>query len=200
MVIDSTATGWTPSESTKFLSQLLVPILLAILGFYLTRLVKRLELSQWRNQRLIDKRIAIYDSLASDLNDLLCYFTFVGIWKDLTPPEVVKMKRSVDKKIYLAAPLFSPRFLDACMAFMHLCYAPFQGWGLDAKMRTPAVRRKESAGHKWKKDWDECFSDDTSDPAEIRKAYQRIMQVFSDEIGIAPSKTFKLGRHPTNIK
>ena len=93
----------------KLLFQLLTPAAVAALGYYSTRVLKRFEHFQWRNQRLIEKRIAIYDSIAPDLNDLLCYFTYVGCWKELAPPDVVALKRSIDKKIYLAAPIFSPR-------------------------------------------------------------------------------------------
>jgi hypothetical protein len=90
---------WTSLEVVTLIAQLLTPVAVAGLGLYFTRIAKRFEHLQWRNQRLIEKRIAIYDDLAPHFNDLLCYFTFVGCWKDLTPPEVVKLKRAVDKKV-----------------------------------------------------------------------------------------------------
>ena len=43
---------------------------------------------------------------APSLNDILCYFTYVGSWRDQDPPDVIRLKRSVDRKIYLPAPLF----------------------------------------------------------------------------------------------
>jgi hypothetical protein len=182
---------WTSLELTKLVLQGATPLAVAILGLYLTRLAKRFEDVQWRNQRLIEKRIEIYDDLASDLNDLLCYFTFVGCWKDLTPMDVVRLKRRIDKKIHLAAPLFSPSFFEYCMNFMNLCYAMFQGWGEDAKLRTTFDRRKQAAGSKWEPTWDACFSGDVSKPSDVLIAYRAVMQSFSSEIGILDTPSMK---------
>lgn len=192
---------WTSLEVAKIIAQLLTPVAVAALGVYFTRVAKRFEHLQWRNQRLIEKRIAIYDDIAPDLNDILCYFTFVGCWKDLTPPDVIKLKRSVDKRIYLAAPLFSPSFYKVCMAFMSLCYATFQGWGQDAKLKSPHERRREAAGSSWQPSWENLFSSEVANPKEIRAAYQKIMQVFSDEIGIATESNLQpVGKIPGNIR
>lgn len=192
---------WTSLEVAKLVVQLLTPAAVALLGFYFTRVVKRLEHFQWRNQRLIEKRIAVYDALAPDLNDLLCYFTFVGCWKDLTPPDVVARKRSVDKKVYLAAPMFSPEFFGTCSKFIGLCYATYQGWGEDARLRTPTERRRDAAGASWQPAWNHCFSDDPSDPKEIRASYQEVMRIFSEEIGIAVGgASAAVGGYPANIR
>lgn len=137
MPVPQHALLWNSLEITKLVIQLLAPVAVAALGFYVTRIVKRMEHFQWRNQRLVEKRISIYDTLAPDLNDLLCFFTYVGAWKELTPVEVLSLKRSVDKKIYLAAPMFSPMFLVASNAFMKTCYATFQGWGGTRRNKYP---------------------------------------------------------------
>src|SRR5436190_72718 len=98
------ATTWSSLEIVKLLVSVVTPLVVAVVGIYLSRVAKRFEHLQWRNQRLIEKRIVIYDDLAPHFNDLLCYFTFVGCWKELLPSDVVALKRTVDKKIYLAAP------------------------------------------------------------------------------------------------
>jgi len=185
---------WTSLEITRLVAQAATPIAVAVLGFYLTRLAKRFELTQWRNQRLIDKRIAVYEDLAPDLNDLLCYFTYVGSWKELTPRDIVALKRRIDKKVYLAAPLFAAGFLKRNAAFLHLCYATNQGWGVDAKLKTGFAHRKNAAGANWKPEWEACFTALTDDAAEqraIRDAYWAIMATFSDEIGIANASGHK---------
>lgn len=193
-------TVWTSLEIVKLVVQLLSPIAVAILGFYFTRIVKSFEHFQWRNQRLIEKRIEVYDDLAPDFNDLLCYFTFVGSWKGLSPPDIVSRKRALDKKIYLAAPLFSSEFFSACTNFMDLCYSTFQGWGEDAKLRTPFERRKDAAGKKWRKSWGNCFVDDVSEPEHIQRAYQEILRVFSVDIGIASPDQIPTGSYPSGVK
>jgi hypothetical protein len=192
---------WNSLEITKLIVQGLTPLLIVLLGILVNRAIKRFEHRQWRNQKLIEKRLEIYDDMAPVLNDLLCYFTFVGCWKDLSPAEVVKLKRTLDKKIYLAAPLFSPRFFSACMELMNQCYETYSGWGKDAKLKTKFERRKGAAGTGWQATWEKMYSTQPSDPATIRKAYQELMKCFSEEIGFVTEQDhLSLGRLPANIK
>jgi hypothetical protein len=143
---------------------------------------------------------AVYDDLAPQLNDLFCYFIFVGCWKELTPPDVVTMKRKIDKTVYLAAPLFPPEFFVACNNFLGLCFATFQGWGVDARLRTLPKRRRAAASSSWDPSWDACFSKDPTDPPEIRNAYKNIMTIFAREIGLNPAHSQQtLGGYPSNI-
>lgn len=193
---------WNSLEIAKLTVAALIPVAVAILGIYLTRIAKRFEHLQWRNQRLVEKRISVYDDLAPQLNDLLCYFTFVGCWKELTPPEVVAIKRKVDKKIYLAAPLFSADFFVSCNSLIALCFAPFQGWGVDARLRTATGRRRSAAGNNWNVTWDNYFTadNDVTDPKAIQAAYQRVMEVFARDIALAPVLPVSaVGGLPSNI-
>ncbi len=191
---------WNSLEIVKLIVQGITPILILLIGLYVNRALKRFEHFQWRNQKLIEKRLQIFDDIAPHFNDLLCYFTYIGCWKDLTPLQAIQLKRSLDKKIYLAAPLFSPNFFSACMSFMNLCYETYTGWGRDAKLRTKIERRKQAAGN-WETTWTDMFSDDPSDPNKIREAYQEIMKCFSEDIGLAaPSDYLQMGRMPTNIR
>lgn len=192
---------WNWLEILKLASSFFTPVILAIFGIYIHRITKKFELIQWRSQKLVEKRLAIYDDIAPLLNDLLCYFTYVGSWKDLTPPDVIQMKRILDKKMHLAAPLFSKSFFSSCMTFQNLCFETFTGWGRDALLRTQWKRRQEALEDSWKSDWNQLFSISTSDPKEIRKSYAKIMEAFATDIGVHP--TFIIppsGRIPANIK
>lgn len=175
---------WNSLELAKLIAGLLTPVSLAIFGIYVHRVTKRFEHLQWRSQKLVEKRLAIYDDLAPHFNDLLCYFTYIGKWRDLDPPEIVKLKRIMDKKIYLAAPLFSAEFFAACMAFQGLCYETYNGWGRDASLRTNSQRRSQARAKDWEIEWDEYFSANVADPHEIRSAYKRVMEAFAQEIGV----------------
>ncbi len=178
---------WNWLEISKLFTALFTPAALAIIGIYIHRVTKRFEHLQWRNQKLIEKRLAVYDDLAPMLNDVLCYLTYVGCWKDLNPLEVVKLKRTLDKKIHLAAPLFSKSFFDACMEFQNLCFETYTGWGRDARLKTKWQRRQQAKDDGWKTEWIECFSNSESDPAQIRAAYHNIIQSFIGDIGVHPS-------------
>jgi hypothetical protein len=123
---------WNWLEVAKLTAGALTPVALAALGVYIHRVTKSFENLQWRSQKLIEKRLSVYDDLAPHFNDLLCYFTYIGCWKELDPSVVLALKRTMDKKIHIAAPLFSAAFFDACENFQNLCFETYGGWGRDA--------------------------------------------------------------------
>ena len=174
-------------EIIKLIISGLTPIMIAFIGLYLNRLLKKFEHRQWRNQKLIEKRLLIYDELAPLLNDLFCYFTYVGGWKEFTPDEIVQKKRVIDKKVYIAAPLFTDNFFIEIQAFIHLCFKTYQGWGTNAKLLTDNKRRKEVLDKNWDNDWDSLFIENANEVTagyRIKEGYFRIMKVFSDNIGL----------------
>lgn len=195
------AGDWSWLEVGKLVASLVTPVVVAIFGIYIHRVTKRFEHSQWRSQKLVEKRLAVYDDVAPLLNDLLCFFTYVGTWKEMDPPTAVGLKRKVDKKIHLASPLFSPLFFEACMAFQNLCFETYAGWGVDALLRSQFERRKEAWGAKWDVGWEQLFSAKASDPTAIREAYKEVMEAFAIDLGVmnAPSVPHS-GRVPGNIR
>lgn len=198
--MDPPQSPWNSLEIAKIVASLATPIVVAALGVYIHKLTKRFEHSQWKNQKIVEKRLSIYDDLAPSLNDLLCYFTYIGRWKDLSPPEIIAWKRTIDRNLYLAQPLFSIEFFEACTHFIGLCFSTYKGWGSDAKLRTHFERRKQ-AHPNWQADWEESFADDPTDAKEIRSAYQRIMRIFTDDIGLnEETRGISAGRVPNNIR
>lgn len=194
---------WNSLEVIKLVISGLTPIIIAFIGLYLNRILKKFEHRQWRNQKLIEKRLLIYEELAPLLNDLLCYFTYIGSWKESTPDEIVQKKRIIDKKVYIAAPLFTNYFFIEIQAFIKLCYKTYQGWGQNAKLLTDNSRRKEVFGKKWDKNWDTLFIENSNEITARRKlkeSYFRIMKVFSDNIGLNENGTTVKSSIKKNIK
>ncbi|MBN2577918.1 MAG: hypothetical protein JXB10_02925 [Pirellulales bacterium] len=140
---------WNSLEISKIIVNALTPILVIVFGFWLNRRLKHLELIQWANQKIIEKRIKIYEEITPLLNELLCYFTYIGSWKEMTPPEIVNLKRKIDKIAYINAPLLPSKFLEHYNYFMQLCYETYSGWGQDAQLKTKFKRRCETAGNQW---------------------------------------------------
>jgi hypothetical protein len=176
---------WNALEVAKLVVSVLTPVLVVSVGLFINKRLKKIEYNQWRNQKLIEKRLTIYDDLAPLLNDILCYYTYVGNWKENSPIQIINLKRIVDKKVYLAAPLFCKEFLSSCMNFMNLCYETYTGWGQEPKLRTSFQKRQEVFGVNWEKNWDQIFSNSNhADPKGIQEAYINIMHIFSEEIGL----------------
>lgn len=192
---------WNWLEIAKITASLLIPITIVALGIYVHRITKQFEHRQWRSQKLIEKRLAIYDDLAPQFNDLLCYFTYVGCWRDLDPPKVVALKREIDKKIHLASPLFSVDFYRRCINFQNLCFETYTGWGADARLRTDFQRRRESCLRTWEEEWEDCFSPVATAPNQIFGAYHKVMEIFAKDIGVHAEFVIpNAGRVPIGVR
>lgn len=196
------ASPWNSLEIAKLVAGLLTPLTVAGFGIYVHRVTKRFEQIQWQSQKLIEKRLEIYEALATKFNSLLCYYTYVGAWRDVEPTAIVEMKRELDKSIYLAAPLFNEEFFKSCIDFQQICFTTYNGWGKDALLRTHFERRREARGAAWKSEWEELFDEvSPSDPQEIRIAYGKIMNSFAKNIGVNHSAAvIAAGLPPSNVR
>lgn len=182
---------WTSLEITKIVIGILTPLVLLLLGIWVNRIAKRVEAAQWANQKLIEKRISIYDELAPLINDLYCYYMCVGNYKELTPIQIIDIKRKLDKKVYIYAPLFSREFIHTYNEFIHLCFQTYAGAGHDARLRTLIEHpmggdRKKVSPVPWQEEWNRYFSGrEACHPLEeIRSSYKRLMSGFSKELGV----------------
>jgi hypothetical protein len=189
---------WNSLEITKLVIGTLTPLFLLFLGIWVNRIAKRVETAQWANQKLIEKRIAIYDELAPLINDLYCYYMCVGNYKEFTPLQIIAIKRNLDKKVYIYAPLFSPDFIYSYNKFIHLCFLTYTGVGHDARLRTLIEHpmggdRKKVSSFPWQTEWDVLFArkEQYSPLEEIDASYKRFMSRFSEELGVG----LELGKH-----
>lgn len=201
--MDPTPPVWNSLEIAKIAVSALTPFLVIIIGLRINGKLKRLDYLQWTNQKVTEKRIAVFEELAPLLNDLLCYFTYVGCWKEITAPEMIVRKRKMDRIVHVNAPLFSRKFTERYSNFIEACYGTYSGWGKDAKLRTLSKRRREAVGSGWNPEWNECFADEKncSDPEIVRGEYELLMTCFSEELGVGLRGDYVLsGRLPRNIK
>jgi hypothetical protein len=199
----SHAPAWTSLEIAKLIVSGLTPLAVVVAGFWINRQLKRFEHLQWTRQKGVEKRLRVYEEIVPHLNDLLCYFTFVGCWKELTPPEVVGLKRQLDRVMHVNAPLFPDVVMQNYNAFMRLCYETYTGWGKDARIRSSFHRRKEAAGEKWTSVWDQHFvtSADQDEAELVRAAYTRLVTSLASEIGVGLQQPHvPTGRVPSHIR
>lgn len=175
-------------EVVKAAAAVAVPVVVAVLGYRLNQRAKLWEASQWRNQELIKMRVAYYQSLAPQLNDIMCYFTFIGKWKQLTPPNIISIKRTLDREFYSALPLFTPPCEAAYNEFMETCFSMFGDWGEDARLRTGFVRRRDADPESWDHTWQRMFTHDETrqvtdeEIRQVRVAYSRVLGSLAQEI------------------
>jgi hypothetical protein len=133
-------------------SSALTPLVVAVLAYVLTR-------NQSRSEELLRARIDYYRVLVPDLNRLMCYMTFIGGWRDQSPPAILTLKRRLDENFNVAAPLFNQAVSKRYQELMDETFAAFGEWGKDARIKSNPFRRRLAWQGKGKDDWQSEWND-----------------------------------------
>lgn len=181
---------WNSLELTKLVVAILTPLSVTAFGWFISRRLKRLELLHWSNQKLIEKRLSLYDSVAPLLNKLLCFYTWVGHWKDVSPSDVLKAKRELGQNFHIYRHLFDAEVFDTYEALARTLFDTFQGAGENAKIRS-LIRgvdgdRTRHCTFEWQEAWSASFSPSTAAAsyAEIRHRYYALMNALRASLGV----------------
>jgi hypothetical protein len=178
---------WNSLEIAKLIVAATTPIVALVFGFWISRSLKRLEEAQWVNQTVIEWKIRVYEDVMPGLNDLYCFFEYVGNWKELSPPQILELKRALDKRINTAIPVFAPELLASYDEFMNLCFHTFRGQARDAGLRTGFKNRQIHWADRWKPEWQALFAEDeekTPRP-ELASAYSRLVTGLARELNLS---------------
>lgn len=177
---------------SEAIGAVLTPIAVAVLVYVLSK-------SQSRSEELVRARLEYYKMLAPDLNLLMCYITFIGGWRDESPVEVVALKRRLDMNFHCAAPLFSSEVADAYNNLMRDSFSIFGRWGIDARIKSSAYRRRQAwtgtGENAWQSDWDSFFALRDSDTisgeslTRYRKQYDLLLALAAKDISLTRART-----------
>ena len=180
------ASSWSSVQIVILVVDSLTPIVVAVLGFYLARVSRRIAQIQWANQTVVTRRLDIFGQLAPGLNQLLCFATFVGGWKEIQPRQAIAIKRQLDETMYANRVLFSEQLFDAYHHFMATLFAMYATTDADAHLRAQ-IKSKwgDRRNMPW---WDEdsmaaLFS--PGNPAslhDIQAAHDQLSQWFRAEL------------------
>ncbi len=131
------ANTWTSVQVATLAVAALTPLTVAGLGLFVARASRRLEQVQWANQTVVTRRLDIFAQLAPGLNQLLCFATFVGGWKEVEPRHAIAVKRKLDETMYANRVLFSDELFAAYHQFMAVLFAMYASTDADALLRAP---------------------------------------------------------------
>jgi hypothetical protein len=180
---------WT--DIVGAIGTVLTPVVVAGLAYTLTR-------NQSRSEVLLRARLDYYRTLAPDLNRLMCYMTFIGGWRDISPEEIVGVKRRLDETFYCAAPLFSSDALSAYENLMNQTFSTFGLWGQDARIISSAYRRKQwwrgAGDNGWRAEWNDYFTMSDHDAISgaalqgYRKTYDALIAAMARELDLTRAR------------
>ena len=178
------AGSWNSVQIVTLVVDALTPITVVVLGVLFTRASRRIEQVQWANQTVVTHRLNVFDKLAPGLNQLLCFATFVGGWKEIDPRKAIAIKRELDQIMYANKVLFSDELFAAYHRFMTVLFAMFAATGADAKVRAPI---ESQWGNRrdlpwWNDVMSVLFTDDAVGLEEIQAAYEELSQQFRADL------------------
>lgn len=154
------ASTWNSLEVVKLAVAFATPVAVGVLGWMVQRRLKRLDRAQWHSQKLIERRLDLFDRTGDRLHALASHFSGA---RDLrvSPEDAAAHKRELDKAFEVNRRLLSARFRTLYFEYIDKCFETRAG-------ERATLRAIESVR-----------------AVDIWDAYTRLMDTFSVEIGVA---------------
>jgi hypothetical protein len=160
----------------------LTPIMTGVVGIILVHMGTKLDVTKQLHQELLRKRLQLFEDIAPKINDVFCFFQAVGHWADLTPDEIIKGKRAIDRVIQVNRYLFRSDFWEAYQRFENAHFEMFAAVGRPARLRLDAAHFRKLAGEGFKPEWSGVISPKEGDHTEQRRHYEALMEILGKEI------------------
>lgn len=193
------ASPWNSLQIATLAMQALTPLAVAGVGYLVARAGRRLEQVQWANQTVVTRRLEIFGQIAPALNQLLCFATFVGRWKEIEPMQAISLKRELDETMYANRLLFSDSLFDAYRAFMAVLFDMYASVDADAPLRVPIANSLGDRRNRpwWKDSMTALFS--TGSPIsqeEVYAAYSELEQQFRANLYVTHERPIIMKERP----
>jgi len=160
----------------------LTPIMTLVVGIIVVRLGTKLDATKQLHGELLRKRLQLFEEVAPKLNDIFCFFQAVGHWADLSPEEVIKRKRAIDRSIQVNRYLFRSDFWNAYQRFEQSHFDMFAAVGQPARLRLDMPYIRERVGDHFKSEWLPFTSGKLGNHDEQREHYQALMHILGNEV------------------
>jgi hypothetical protein len=187
------------------------PTVAVIVGLFIYFLTSRMDHKRWTSQKVIERRIQVFESMAPRINKLFCYFSWIGRWKEFTPGQIVDMKRELDDAYFTNEFLFSADLRAAYDTFIGVYFEHFTGPNQDGKLRTTVVKTPGKAKSEdrskvctcWEEPWEEQYFSKKKGPStlkEIKRSYEQLMEAFRRDLELPRPKGSRQYRLPLLVQ
>lgn len=169
---------WLDSDYVRLALDAATPIAVLVAGWMLKR-------REQLNAELVRKRIAIYDEIAPLVNDILCFYTAVGRWRDLNPPAVIEQKRKIDRAMHVYRHFWDAAVWRRYRAWSEGCFEEYGGgFGRPARLRLDRAYLIRQMGDGWREDWQPWLAEGGQPIAKARHLTEAWMAGFARDIGV----------------
>lgn len=183
-------TDWTSLEIAKLVVQAAFPVALTIVGFTIKSELMRRENVEWRSRFQIEWRLRVFEDMVTDLNKLYCAFNYVGDWRSISPPDILNLKRELDRNFHIYNFLWSQQFRHAYDILLNACYETNRGIEASAAVRANLRRYKQAWYDSWDYSWDDMFVAEAHRlrRKEFNKLYVNLTVQLRKDIGLNSDK------------
>ena len=161
----------------------LTPIMVAVVGFFVTSAIKRREHDLNALQRRREIRKELYDQVGPLLNRIYCYVSDLGDYGHYSPHDIVQAKRDADRVFFTYRTLWSTETRRAYETFMAQAFQTHTGTGVPAKIRAEPLQKVHffaNTGHAWDPAFDAMFTGQADKPAAAAAYEQLVTSFISD--------------------
>jgi hypothetical protein len=169
-------------EIAKIAVAAFTPIMTGVLSLLVLRMGTKVDAAKQLHQELIRKRLTLFEDIAPKLNDIFCFFQAIGHWAELTPEEVIKRKRAIDREVAVNRYLFHSDFWDAYRRFEEAHFDMFAAVGQPARLRIDPAHLKERVGEGFAKNLGDFASSKPGNHQEQSDLYHSLMHILGNEI------------------
>lgn len=168
-------------ETINLIQIFIMPIALVVLGLIAKAIATKHEKRLSLNDKIIEKRVSVYEKIGRDLNDIFSYVVRVGDWKSFTPIEILEKKRTVDKEMYVNRPYWSDEAFSSYISLTTFLFEVYSGAGQNAKIKGDIQKFKSLPN--WDESWESYFSSNQVNSKEAWKRYRFLMSKLGSEFG-----------------
>jgi len=175
---------WNSLELAKLLVSLLTPIAVVCIGFFIQHNLAEQNRSWQAQQRIVERRLQVYDTIRLQLNRIFCFIEDVGSWKTDNPEKVIDYKRSVDQAMHSQRAVWRPDTFKAYLAYIDGAAFEIYGGGVgtDAKIKTHD-KEKVVGIPGWNVDWGKRLTGQR-DPNHKEK-YDQLLNLISRDLALS---------------
>jgi hypothetical protein len=181
VLADAPRSPWNSLEVAKLFASLLTPIVVALVGYIVQQQIAEQGRSWQSQQRIVERRLQVYDTIRNELNRIYCFVEDIGTWKEDNPETVIGFKRHIDQAMHSQRALWARQTFQAYLDYMNTAFATFQGIGTDAKIKTNDYEKKIGISN-WKREWSERLTG-TRDQKH-RENYDRFINLISRDLSL----------------
>lgn len=187
-------------EIAKFAVSVISPFFLAFCGYLIwdaqRTIIERREIVLKEERKAADARAkaeenlrqlrtTVYNNAAPLIREVLTYHFHVGSWKELSPAEVIRLKRHLDRFVYGQDAVLSPTFANLYHNFMREAFAAAGNSRDESRIRSSAACRPRSPDQ-GSSEGEQWFTGEDNRWA-LCNAYRQLRKNWAAELSLPPN-------------